>query len=729
MRTHRPLSFRQIQNLIRTDTMSRESHPVSPMRRETREDGVVVLTFDAPDSSANIFDAATLDELERQVDVIAGESGVRGVIFASAKPGVFVAGADLKSLAKADPETLAASVDTGQRIFNKIASLKCPTVAAIHGACLGGGYELALACDWRVASPDRATRIGLPETQLGILPAWGGSTRLPRLIGLPKALDLIVGGKQLAPKHARKLGLVDDVSPRERLVDRALQFIARGKRKPSRHPMTNHRLGAVVIRDIAEARAAKKTRGNYPAIEKAIRVVTRGVSRSLADSLRAEREAVVELAETGAAKQLIRVFFLQENAKKFHHHPEARSRAVERTAVIGAGVMGAGIAQWVSARGLPVILQDIDPARVAAGMKAVAKVYAGAVKRRLFSPAEARHLADRIAPAATPVPLGDVDLVVEAAVERLDIKKQIFADLCARSSADTVLATNTSAMPISELATAEGVTHPGRIVGIHFFNPVHQMKLVEIVVTDTTSAETVETALAFVRRIGKLPVVVKDSPGFLVNRILMPYLIEAGRLFERGLDPRTIDDAMLDFGMPMGPIRLLDEVGLDVALHVAETMIGAFGERFEVPPVIRALVEKGQVGRKSGKGFYRHEGGRVTPNPDALEARAGGDDPPRLERSVIAERLALLMVNEGFRVLEEGIADSADDIDFAMILGTGFAPFRGGPMAWANSLGLAMVREKLVRLAEAEGGGAYAPAGLLQNAANLKNLGAGGKKG
>ena len=693
----------------------------NPIHREDRGQGIVVLTFDAPGSGANVFNAATLAALGGHIERLAQESGVRGLVFASAKPSIFIAGADLKALAEASEAELTAMIETGQQVFNAIAALPFPTAAAIHGACLGGGLELALACDWRVASPDRSTKIGLPETQLGILPAWGGSTRLPRLIGLPKAVDLILGGKQLVGKHARKLGLVDDVAPRERLIDRAVQLVARGKRKPDRHWLTSNRLAATIVRDVAGERAAKKARGNYPAIERALDVVTRGVTRSVEDSLNAEREAVLELARGPVAKQLIRVFFLQEKAKKFSFAPGVESRPVERTAVIGAGVMGAGIAQWISARGIPVILQDIDPARVAAGMKSVAKVYAGAVKRRLFTPGEAKQKAGRISPTATPVPLQRVDLVIEAAVERMDIKKQIFADLCRRSSGKTVLATNTSALPISELATAVGITHPERILGIHFFNPVHQMKLVEIVVTERTSDEAVETALAFVRRIGKLPVVVKDSPGFLVNRILMPYLIEAGRLFERGIDPKTIDDAMLDFGMPMGPIRLLDEVGLDVALHVGETMTTAFGDRFAVPATLKQLVENGHTGKKSGRGFYRYEARKTVPNPDALALQKSADD-AEFSREMLAERLALLMANEGFRVLEEGVADSADDIDFAMILGTGFAPFRGGPMTWANSLGLGTVREKLRRLVDSDGD-AFRPAGLLSNAANLKELG------
>ncbi|MBL9155006.1 MAG: acyl-CoA dehydrogenase family protein [Verrucomicrobiales bacterium] len=684
-----------------------------------RPDGLVIVTFDAPDSPANIFDAATLAELEAVVDALAADAQVRGIIFTSAKAGIFIAGADIKALAQAEGTALRQSVETGQRLFQKIADLRVPTAAAIHGACLGGGLELALACDWRVASPDHATRIGLPETQLGILPAWGGSTRLPRLIGLPKALDLILAGKQLAPKLAKKLGVIDDLAPRERLIDRCAQFLATGKARRPRHALSNNRLAAAIVRDVSESRVVKKTRGNYPAVEAALDVVTQSVSRSLPDSLAAERDTVIRLANTPEAEQLIRVFLLQEHAKKAQHAPGIAAAPIHRTAVIGAGVMGAGIAQWLSSREIPVLLQDIDPARVAAGMNAIAKVYAGGVKRHLFTAGEARRLADHVMPSADRVPLTGVDLVIEAAVERLDVKKKIFADLCARSRPDTVLATNTSALPIAELSRAEGITHPERIVGLHFFNPVHLMRLVEIVVIPDTSEETIATALAFVRRIGKLPVVVKDSPGFLVNRILMPYLIEAGRLFDQGVNPQEIDAAMLDFGMPMGPIRLLDEVGLDVALHVAETMIDAFGERFAVPATLQKLVEAGHTGRKSGRGFYVYHGEKTTPNPEALALR-WGRDVPSIDRAALAERLALLMTNESFRVLEEKVAESADDIDFAMILGTGYAPFRGGPMTWAQRTGLGKVKTRLESLAATDGQ-AYAPAASLVEAARVSD--------
>lgn len=646
---------------------------------ELTEDGVGIITFDHPEKSANIFDERTLDELE--LALTTGASlGVRALVFTSAKPNIFVAGADLDALANASDEDLERLIEKGQRIFKFIDDTTAPTVAAIHGACLGGGLELALACDLRIASDDKSTKIGLPETMLGILPAWGGSTRLPRLIGLPKALDLILGGKTLAPKHAKKLGVVDRVVPKERVLQAALDSLKSEMPKRRSHFLTNNPLSAEVIRRMAMKNVMKKSRGNYPALEEAAEVVSRGASGNVDDSLCREREAVLRLARTDAARNLMRVFRLQENAKKFRYDSNVERKnlpAIERTAVIGAGVMGSGIAQWFSARGLPVILRDIDPERVAAGMKSVKKLFDGAVRKRIFTEHEASRKFDLVVPSAEPVPLFYTDLVVEAAVENLDIKKKIFADLCERTSAETILATNTSALPISSLCDAPGVTLPERIVGLHFFNPVSRMKLVEVVVTEHTSPETVERVLHFVRSIGKLPVVVQDSPGFLVNRILMPYLIEAGRMVEKGYPPKLLDEAMLDFGMPMGPIRLLDEVGLDVASHVAKTMSDAFGDRFELPRILDRRVEEGRLGKKSGHGFYRYESGKSV--ADETETPQG-----LMSKDKIAAHLAGLMVDESHRCLDEGIVDSSHDIDFAMILGTGFAPFRGGPMTYGE---------------------------------------------
>lgn len=672
---------KQSPETVRSGGGKRRARLLHRLHLDLTGDNVAVITFDHPDKSANVFDEATLDELAVALRAVA-RLRAKGVVFASAKPGVFIAGADLDALGNASREELRALVTKGQDLFQRVADLPVPTVAAIHGACLGGGLELALACDRRIASDDRATKLGLPETQLGILPAWGGSTRLPRLVGLPKALDLVLGGKPLTSKHARKLGLVDEVVAKERLREVALGMLAKPAPKRKGYFLTNNPLAAAVTRAFAKRRVEKKTRGHYPALPEAVDVVTRGASGSVRSSLRREREAVLRLAGTPAAKNLMRLFFLQERARKFVHE-EGVDRAalapVERTAVIGAGVMGSGIAQWFASRGLPVILRDLDRERVAAGMKSIRRLFDAAVKRRIFSGHEAGRKIDLVTPSAEPVSLERCDLVVEAAVEDLEVKKKIFADLCGRTRPDTILATNTSALPISELGDAPGVTHPERIVGLHFFNPVSRMKLVEVVVTDRTSPETVERMLAFVCGIGKLPVVVKDSPGFLVNRILMPYLIEAGRLVDRGISPETIDEAMLDFGMPMGPLRLLDEVGLDVAAHVAATMREAFGDRFELPDVLERLVGEGHLGKKAGMGFYDHE--RNEPNR-LLDGTNLSDDMTEPE---ISERLAGLMVDEARLCLEEGVARDADDIDFAMVLGTGFAPFRGGPLAWEAS--------------------------------------------
>lgn len=639
-------------------------------------DQIAVLTFDHPDKAANIFDQATLEELDRALKALP-KLGATGLVILSSKPGVFVAGADLKALGEASPEKLEHMIERGQEIFQSLADLPVPKIAAIHGACVGGGLELALACDVRLASDDPATKLGLPETQLGILPAWGGSTRLPRLLGLPKALELILTGKLLSGGHARKLGLVDAVMPRERLHDEAIRRITQPIPRRRSHWLTNNAISAGLIGRLVCQRTRKQSRGNYPALEEAIAVATSGVSGSIADSLTRERDAILRLSETEAAKQLLRLFSLQESAKKKRYDASidlTKVPEITRTAVIGAGVMGAGIAQWFSARDLPVLLRDLDPARVSSGLATIRSLYAEAVRKRIMPASLARRRFDRITPSADPVSLVHCDLVVEAAVENLAVKQRIFADLCSRTRSDTILATNTSALPIGQLGEATGVTHPERIIGLHFFNPVSRMKLVEVVVTEQTSPEVVERVLRFVRGIGKLPVVVRDSPGFLVNRILMPYLIGAGKLVEDGHTPHDVDEAMLDFGMPMGPLRLLDEIGLDVAQHVAHTMSEAFGERFACPKILVEMVAAGKLGKKSGQGFYNYRTKGTTPKATDRETDKALSSPE------IATLLADLMATEAQSCLDENIAASADEIDFAMILGTGFAPFRGGPL-------------------------------------------------
>lgn len=639
----------------------------------TIRDSIATLVFDREGSSANIFDRTTLDELDEKLGEIEKGPALIGLLIRSAKPTIFIAGADLNALSKARGTELKELIETGQRIFNRLADLPIPTVAAIHGACVGGGLELALACDWRVASDASATRLGLPETQLGILPAWGGSTRLPALLGLPTALPLILSGKLLKGTDAKRKGLVDAVVPVEHLESHALTFLKRGLRRRPRHPFLHNSFVVSRIRKRATRDLLAKTHGLYPGPQEALEVALASVNHPRSVSLAAERDAILRLAKRPETRQLIRLFFLQEHAKK-HRHVEVEPREIKRVAVIGAGLMGSGIAYWLSTRGLPVTLQDISDEALAKGHQSIATLYAKAKARFVLSATEAARGLDRIHLASGAVPLRQCDLVIEAAVEQLAIKKKIFADLAARSRPDTILATNTSALLIRELA--EGLPHPERLLGLHFFNPVHRMQLVEVVRTDCTSDETLATGVAFVRRIGKLPVVVRDSPGFLVNRILMPYLVEAARIFEEGGDPEMIDEAMLAFGMPMGPLRLLDEVGLDVAQHVAQTLAAAFPDRMQVPGIVGQLLECGHSGRKSGKGFYSYKGESSSPNSKALSLRSGRASAPLN----LSTRLATLMTEEARRCFHEKVAETADEIDLAMVLGTGYAPFRGGPM-------------------------------------------------
>ena len=737
------------------------------LRTATLDDGTCVLTFDRPDSSANVFDAATLAELDAEIDRLAKpETQATGLILTSAKATIFVAGADLRAVQTMSAEQLTAFIALGQTVFSKIAALPFPSVAAVHGAAVGGGYEVCLACDWRVASPDPSTKLGLPETKLGLLPAWGGCTRLPRLLSVPRALDIILAGKTPSAREALKLGLVDELAPREHLLSAARAWLKRGK-----HPRTfahSATVNAVVDAFIApQARHAvmAKTHGHYPAVQKALEVVLKGSSSAdEADSLQRERDAITELVALDSTKNLLRLFFLQERAKKVTSstkitapstgHPErsAGSSATEaqskdpggsitdgtgtdrrgpstplhsarddsgrksapRTAVIGAGVMGSGIAQWISSRGLRVILRDVDAARVAAGMGNVAGLYAAGLRQRTFTEREARAGRDRVSPAPTEVPLRHVDIVIEAAVEKMDVKKIIFRRLDELVSDDAILATNTSALSITELAAA--TKHPRRVVGLHFFNPVHKMQLVEVVVGRDTAPEIAQRALRFAQQIGKLPVLVKDSPGFLVNRILIPYMIEAGALFWNGASVKDIDAAMRDFGMPMGPLRLIDEVGADIAFDVAATLAGAFQNRLHVPDVLPAMVSAGLLGRKAGKGFYRYgKSGEAKPNKEAAALR-----PPRLpnppSREELEKRMVLLMVNEAARCLEEGIVGTPGDVDFAMVMGTGFAPFRGGPLRYSDSEGTAKIVGELSRLAEVAGPH-YAPCARLRDMA------------
>ena len=480
--------------------------------------------------------------------------------------------------------------------------------------------------------------------------------------------------------------MIDDTAPREYLLQAARRWLKKGKHPHSlAHSAPVNMMVDAVIAPKARHDVQRKTHGHFPAVEKALEVVLKGSSSwDEKDSLEREREAIAELIAGDTTRQLLNLFFLQEKARKFVV-PDAPKKTppISRVAVIGAGLMGSGITQWLSSRGLPVILRDIDAERVAAGMSRIAALYAGGVRSRTFTEHDARVGMDRIFPAPAEVPLSGVEMVIEAAVEKMDIKKALFQKLDDQVREDAILATNTSALSISELAAV--TRHPQRVVGLHFFNPVHKMQLVEVVTGRDTTPEVAQRVVRMAQQIGKLPVLVKDSPGFLVNRILLPYMIEAAALFWQGVSASVIDEAMLDFGMPMGPLRLADEVGIDISLDVAATLAAAFPDRLRVPEVLTALQGAGMLGRKTGKGFYKYrKGSEASTNHEAERLRPSSDSDP----GNLASRLVLLMVNEAARCLEEGIVATPGEIDLAMVMGTGFAPFRGGPLRHADSMAM-----------------------------------------
>ncbi len=680
----------------------------SMIRREIGNDQICVLTFDRPESGANIFDDATLDELNEHLDFIENDAALRGLIIASAKKSIFIAGADLKTLLQqAQSGEMRVFIAKGQKIFNRLADLKIPTVAAIHGASAGGGYEVTLACDYRIATDDPTTRIGLPETTLGLIPAWGGCTRLPRLIGAQRAAEVILKGKLYSAQEASKLGLIDEIAPRDQLIDRAREKLRAGKREVE---------GRAPASSASQELRAPRRYGN-PAPERAWQIINETLSISSDESLRTELDAIVDLGKMESTQNLIRNFFLAEKYKKGTSRTPAER--VVHAAVIGAGVMGSGIAQWLSSRGVTVILRDIAREQIDRGLANIEKIYADAVKRGLMTEQKAKEGRARIVASTAPMELRDVQFVIEAASEKMNIKKEVFRELAMEAGPKSIIATNTSALPVNVLA--EVTVSPEHVIGLHFFNPVSRMKLVEVVITKETSEETRARSLAFVRQIGKLPVIVHDSPGFLVNRVLFPYLLDAAELFESGVAAERIDRALVQWGMPMGPLRLIDEIGVDITIDIGNTLEKAYGRRDDVSAVLLWLRDGQMLGRKTGAGFYKYDGKAQTRNDSLSQWRrastvAGGGDPGNNESSAttrpaspppataddLPNRLIFLMVNEAARCVEEKVVESAEVADYGMILGTGFAPFRGGPLRYAEHYGLNKVVEELERLAQSE---------------------------
>ncbi len=620
-----------------------------------------------------------LDEVEK-CQTRSHDSRIDGVVFTSTKDKIFLAGADLFFLKDYVPaetslskQILNAIIEEGQQTFNRIENLKVPTVAAIHGACVGGGLELALACDYRICSNDKSTKLGLPEVTLGIIPAWGGTTRVTRMISLPNALKVLLTGAQFAAKPAKKMGLVDRIVHREKLAETALNIVHNTPNIEVTQPLTHRIIPAGIVLSKARKETIKKTNNNYPAPLKIIDVVSKSLGTRPNISLRLEKEAFIELCQTDEMVNLLRIFFLQEKSRKLAVSTES-VKSVKDTAVVGAGTMGAGIAQWVSSRGVNVILRDVKDKFVSSGLKRVGDLYVDGVRGHKIDRPGARDGLARVTGTTSSGPLPNTDIVIEAIVENLEVKKNVLSAIESQVSNDAIIATNTSALSIDKMA--ECLDRPSNFVGIHFFNPVHKMKLVEVVKGKNTSDETVHRAVKFVQQIGKLPVVVKDSPGFVVNRILVPYLAKAAELLqEPGICMEQIDSTIVNFGMPMGPFRLMDEIGLDVCYHVAEDLKVRLGKDYDLSELSYRIGDH-QLGKKSGKGFYKYRKGKCIRNSKKHENTSKLD----ANCSMLIEA----MTDEAQKVLDERVCTDSDMIDFAMIMGTGWAPFRGGPLQYSQ---------------------------------------------
>ena len=693
-----------------------------PFRLESLPSGVVILWFDDPDRKVNLLDSRSLDALERALAALKHRSSPpRALVLASGKEGQFIAGADVKEFdALASPQQAESKAKEAQELFDEIARLAYPTVAAIDGACLGGGCELALACRRRVASDARSTAIGLPEVRLGILPGFGGTQRLPRLVGLPQALNLILTGRSLDGYRARKIGLADDVLPHERFVPRVVDWtesLLKQSHAPRRAkpPFVEQLLQSVpplrgFVLSQARKTALHQTGGHYPAAPEIIRVLGATWGKPVPEGLKVERKAVAKLLFTPESRHLRQIFAMSEEAKRIP--PAPRALPIDSTAVFGAGTMGGEIAYLFTRVGMRVRLRDIKPEPILRSLEHAQSLFQREVSKRSITRADMERAMDRIEPALELSGFARTDLVLEAVVEDLGIKQALLKDVEAQTPENVVLATNTSSLSVK--AMARSLRRPGRLVGMHFFNPATRMPLVEVIRTDETDADAVDTVLALTRRIKKTPVLVRDAPGFLVNRVLMPYLSEAVGLVERGTDIPTIDRELKRFGMPMGPLALLDEIGLDVARKVAHVLEEAFGSRIGSTALLDRLVAAGALGKKSGLGFYAYEKGKragVNPSLQSLS----GKNAAALPAEEIRNRLLDAMVNEAALALDERVVDRPEDVDLAMVMGTGFPPFRGGLLRYADASGIGGFVERLTR--RQQEGAPSGPCGKLQRMA------------
>ena len=679
--------------------------------------GIATLTFNTPGSKANVFSRAALLEFSGRLDALSKDGGIKALFIESGKEDIFIAGADIHEIQAADDkEAISAFVQQGQDIFTKLESLPFPTIAMIDGACLGGGLEMSLACSFRVATSHPHTRIGLPEVNLGILPGFGGTQRLTPLVGYAKAMELIIGAKRLKGEKALKLGVVDACVPsgylgfkKEEFIEEILAGTLEKKLCCARKGIAWYeKLAPVrtVIGRVAEKKVRAKTHGHYPAPLAVIKVMEESFGKPLKDGLAIEREAVTGLALTPISKNLIKLFLISEQLKK-ETFSTAQAEEIRHSAVVGTGAMGSGIAWALNNQDIDVRLKDINNDSIGRAIANIRKIYEGIRKRRRLDEREIALKMDKITFSTEYEGFGDTDFLLEAVVEDLNVKQQVYKEFEAVLQPAAIIASNTSSLAISDLAAK--LDHPHRFIGMHFFNPVHRMPLVEIIAGEKTDERTIATVVKLAKRMGKTPIKVKESEGFLVNRILMPYLSEAVTMFEEGADIQTIDAALLSFGMPMGPFALVDTVGVDIGEKVSAILHQAYGERMPVSEIMAQMVEKGWLGKKSGVGFYNHK----KKHPEINRGIAGlQKGEAKLDEQAILDRALLTMINEAARCLEEGVVDNAGYLDMAMVMGTGFPAFRGGLLRYADELGIDAVVGRL-GLLKTTYGSRFAPCDLL----------------
>lgn len=676
---------------------------------------VAIVTINVPNSAQNTIKPELADELDAVLER-AGRERAKAVVLASDKPGSFVAGADIEMLRKAKTaEQVTEMSKKMQAILQRIESSEIPFVAAIDGACLGGGLEIALACRARVASDASHTKLGVPEVQLGVLPGGGGTQRLPRLVGIETGLELLLTGKQLDARRAKKAGLVDEVVA-PAIVVKVASALALGLAEPKKTDpsiaervtelldrkhlqelaLTKNPLGRNFVFGQAEKDVKKKTRGHYPAPPAILEVVKTGLEKGIDAGYEAEAKAFGELAMTDVARRLMEIFFAQQSLKKDSGvNGEAKPRAVKKVGVLGAGLMGRGVAYVTAQRaGLPVRLKDRDDPSLAAGLREIQQLIDEQVEKRRISAREAERIATRVSGSTDEGAFASCDVVIEAVFEDVDLKQKLLAATEEATKETTIFASNTSSIPISRIA--EKARRKDRVVGMHYFSPVHKMPLLEIIRTEDTSDETVATAVALGKEQGKTVIVVRDGVGFYTSRILAPYMNESARMIADGVPVETIDRVAKEAGFPVGPVTLLDEVGIDTAAKVSKIAVAAFGERMEAPEGLQRLVDDGRTGRKGSRGFYAYGGKKKEVDPSVYEVLGvEPDHKTKHDEAMLRDRLLLQMVQEAIRCYDEGIVRSARDADVGAIFGLGFPPFTGGPLRWVDATGASEVLRRM----------------------------------